>query len=77
MDKKTTGSIGYFQKYNSKVSDSHKAQINAYGALLKKCYGMEAKRGCVMYISNQVVKETRDITINRKDVYSSLDKVKL
>ena len=60
VDKKTTGSIGYFQKYNSRPSDSHKAQINAYGALLKKCYGMEAKRGCVMYISNQVVKETRD-----------------
>jgi len=60
VDKKTTGSIGYFQKYNSRPSDTHKAQINAYGALLKKCYGMEAKRGCVMYISNQVVKETRD-----------------
>ena len=60
VDKKTTGSIGYFQKYNSKASDTHKAQINAYGALLKKCYGMTAKRGCVMYISNSVDKETRD-----------------
>ena len=60
VDKKTTGSIGYFQKYNSKVSDSHRAQINAYGALLKKCYGMEAKRGCVMYISNSIDKESRD-----------------
>ena len=60
VDKKTTGSIGYFQKYNSKVSDSHRAQINAYGALLKKCYGITVKRGCIMYISNQVVKEVRD-----------------
>ena len=60
VDKKTTGSIGYFQKYNSKVSDQHKLQINVYGALLKKCYGIEATRGCVMYISNQVDKETRD-----------------
>jgi len=60
VDKKTTGSIAYFQKYNSKASDQHKYQINCYNALLKKCYGIEAKRGCVMYVSNQVSKEVRD-----------------
>ena len=60
VDKKTTGSIGYFSRANSKVSDSHKDQINAYAALLKKCYGIEAKRGCVIYISNSVSKEDRD-----------------
>ena len=60
VDKKTTGSIGYFSRSNSKVSDQHKAQINQYAALLKKCYGIEVKRGCVVYISNQVSKEDRD-----------------
>jgi len=60
VDKKTTGSIGYFSRANSKVSDQHKIQINQYGALLKKCYGVEAKRGCVMYISNSISKEDRD-----------------
>ena len=60
VDKKTTGSIAYFQKYNSKASDQHKYQINCYNALLKKCYGIQAKRGCVMYVSNQVSKEVRD-----------------
>lgn len=60
VDKKTTGSIGYFSKYNSKASDSHKQQTNCYNALLKKCYGIEAKRGGVMYISNSVSKEDRD-----------------
>ena len=59
-DKKTTGSIGYFQRASSKVSDQHKKQINQYAALLKKCYGIVAKRGCVLYISNQVSKEDRD-----------------
>ena len=33
-DKKTTGSIDYFSKYNSKPSDSHKDQINRYRVLL-------------------------------------------
>ena len=60
VDKKTTGSIGYFKRANSRVSDQHKLQINQYSALLKRCYGIEAKRGCVIYISNQVVKEERD-----------------
>ena len=40
--------------------DDPKDQINAYAALLKKCYGIEAKRGCVIYISNSVSKEDRD-----------------
>ena len=60
-DKKTTGSIGYFSRATSKVSDQHKIQINQYAALLKKCYGITAKRGCVIYISNQVEKDSRDI----------------
>ena len=56
VDKKTSGSIGNFSRSNSRVSDQHKIQINQYAALLKKCYGIEAKRGCVIYLSNQVSK---------------------
>jgi CRISPR/Cas system-associated exonuclease Cas4 (RecB family) len=59
-DKKTTGSIEYFQKHNSSASDSHMAQINCYRALLNKCYGLDAKRGCVIYISNSISKEKYD-----------------
>ena len=34
-DKKTTGSIDYFSRATSKVSDSHRDQINRYRVLLK------------------------------------------
>lgn len=59
-DKKTTGSIGYFQKANAKASESHVDQINRYRVLLKKCYDIDADFGCVVYISNSIDKETRD-----------------
>lgn len=59
-DKKTTGSIDYFQKHNSSASDSHMAQINCYRVLLNKCYNIDAKRGCVIYISNSISKEKYD-----------------
>ena len=59
-DKKTTGSIEYFQKHNSNASDSHMAQINCYRVLLNKCYDIDAKKGCVIYVSNSVSKEKRD-----------------
>jgi hypothetical protein len=59
-DKKTTGSIEYFQRHNSSASDSHMAQINCYRALLNKCYDIDAKRGCVIYISNSISKEKYD-----------------
>ena len=59
-DKKTTGSIDYFSKYNSKPSDSHKDQINRYRVLLDKCYNINAKFGAVVYISNNVPKDKVD-----------------
>jgi hypothetical protein len=59
-DKKTTGSIDYFSKATSKVSESHKDQINRYRVLLKKCYDIDAEHGCVVYISNRVEKDSRD-----------------
>lgn len=67
-DKKTTGSIDYFSRTTSKVSDSHRDQINRYRVLLKKCYNIDAEYGCVIYISNRIEKDKRDkpITISFK-----------
>jgi hypothetical protein len=62
-DKKTTGSIDYFGRYNSKPSESHVDQINRYRVLLKKCYDIDATFGCVIYISNKIEKDKRDIPI--------------
>lgn len=59
-DKKTTGSIDYFQRATAKPSESHVDQLNRYRVLLKKCYDIDAEFGCVMYISNSVDKEKRD-----------------
>jgi hypothetical protein len=59
-DKKTTGSIDYFGRYNSKPSESHTDQINRYRVLLKKCYDIEADFGCIIYISNRIEKDKRD-----------------
>jgi hypothetical protein len=59
-DKKTTGSIDYFNKATAKASDSHKDQINRYRVLLKKCYNIDAEFGCVVYISNRIEKDKRD-----------------
>ena len=63
IDKKTTGSIGYFSRATSKASESHITQINCYAILLQKCYGRTAKRGCNIYISNSISKEQRDIPV--------------
>ena len=62
-DKKTTGSIDYFKKARTGASDTHVDQINKYAVLLKKCYDIEADTGCVIYMSNQVSKETRDVVV--------------
>ncbi len=59
-DKKTTGSIDYFSKYNAKASESHVDQINRYRVLLQKCYNIDAKYGAVIYISNSISKEKVD-----------------
>ena len=59
-DKKTTGSIDYFSRATSKVSDSHRDQINRYRVLLKKCYDIDAEFGSVVYISNRIEKDKRD-----------------
>lgn len=60
-DKKTTGSIDYFiRKRDKKPNDSHMKQINVYRSLLKKCHGIDAKFGCVIYLPNSVSKEDRD-----------------
>jgi len=59
-DKKTTGSIDYFSKARSQPSESHVLQINRYRVLLKKCYGIDAKYGAVIYVSNTISKEKRD-----------------
>ena len=58
-DKKTTGSIDYFSRATSKVSESHRDQINRYRVLLKKCYDIDAEFGSVIYISNTIDKEKR------------------
>ena len=59
-DKKTTGSIDYFQKKNVGASDSHKDQINRYRVLLKKCYNIDADMGSVIYVSNKIEKDKAD-----------------
>jgi hypothetical protein len=59
-DKKTTGSIDYFSKYNAKPSESHVDQINRYRVLLKKCYGIDAEFGAVIYLSNKIEKDKYD-----------------
>ena len=60
-DKKTTGSLDYFvRKRDKKPNESHMKQINVYRSLLKKCYDIDAKFGCVIYIPNSITKETRD-----------------
>lgn len=62
-DKKTTGSIDYFSRSTARPSESHIDQINRYRVLLKKCYDIDAEFGCVIYISNKIEKEKRDIPI--------------
>ena len=54
------GSIDYFSRATSKVSDSHRDQINRYRVLLKKCYNIDAEFGSVVYISNKIEKDKRD-----------------
>jgi hypothetical protein len=63
VDKKTTGSIAYFSRATSRASESHITQINCYAVLLDKCYGRKATRGCNIYISNSISKESRDIPV--------------
>ena len=60
-DKKTTGSIDYFKKDRVGASDTHVDQINKYAVLLKKCYDIDAVKGCVIYMPNSISRETKDI----------------
>ena len=60
VDKKTTGSIDWFRKKDQRPNEYHKAQINFYRVLLKKCLGIDAKWGCNIYISNCIDNEKRD-----------------
>ena len=57
VDKKTTGSIEYFHSRTATANEGHRLQINCYGVLLEKCYGIKVKKGCVMYIPNSVSKD--------------------
>ncbi len=57
VDKKTTGSIEYFHSRTATANEGHRLQINCYSVLLEKCYGIKAKKGCVMYIPNSVSKD--------------------
>jgi len=79
-DKKTTGSIDYFSRYNSKPSDSHVDQINVYRLLLSKCKGMDSKMGAVIYISSSINKEKKDKPIimpfKLKEISETLETVK-
>ena len=58
-DKKTTGSIDWFKKSRT-ANESHINQINKYHALLKYCRDIEAKHGCVIYISSTMTKDNYD-----------------
>jgi len=60
-DKKTTARMDTYSLKKSIPYDNHRAQINMYRVLLQKCYGIDAKWGCNLYISNMVGdKENRD-----------------
>ena len=78
-DKKTTGSIDYFSRYNSKPSESHVDQINCYRVLLKKCYDIDATFGCLIYISNGIDKEKKDkpvlMSFKLKPIDETLEKI--
>jgi len=78
-DKKTTGSIDYFSRYNSKPSESHVDQINCYRVLLKKCYDIDATFGCIIYLSNGIDKEKRDkpvvMSFKLKPIDETLEKI--
>jgi len=57
-DKKTTGSISWYKTHN--MHEAHSTQLNAYRVLLKKCKGLDVQYGSIIYISNQVSKESVD-----------------
>ena len=78
-DKKTTGSIDYFSRATSKASESHMNQINHYRVLLNKCMNIDAKYGCVIYISNtKGIKNDKPIPLSFKlaDVDTTLESIK-
>ena len=79
-DKKTTGSIDYFSRYNSKPSDSHVDQINTYRVLLKKCMNIDSTHGAIIYISSSINKEKNDkpvvMPFKLTEVEKTLEKMK-
>ena len=79
-DKKTTGAIDYFSRYNSKPSDGHVDQLNAYRLLLSKCMGIDAPMGAIIYISSSIDKGKIDKPIimpfKLNDITKTLEVVK-
>ena len=79
-DKKTTASIDWFSKANSKPSDYHVDQINHYRVLLKKCMDIDATYGCVIYISSvKTLKNDRPVPLAfpLADIDETLEKIKV
>lgn len=50
VDKKTTKKFKWTLSPTAKAHDSHRLQVNCYRVLLQKCYGIDAKSGCNIYI---------------------------
>lgn len=79
-DKKTTGSIDYFSRYNAKPSDSHVDQLNTYRVLLKKCLDIDSTHGAVIYISSSINKEKMDkpvvMPFKLQDMDKTMEKMK-
>lgn len=48
-DKKTTKNLSYYKKVG-KPNQTHVEQLNYYRVLLNKCYGIDVKEGCLIYI---------------------------
>jgi len=79
-DKKTTGSIDYFSRYNSRPSESHVDQINTYRLLLKKCKDIDAQKGAVIYISSTHSKDKIDkpvvMPFKLEEISKTIERVK-
>jgi len=57
-DKKTTARMDTYSLKKGIPYDNHRAQTNMYRVMLKKCYDIDAKWGCNLYISNMVGDKT-------------------
>jgi len=62
-DKKTTGSIGYFEnmwKRGQFNNESYKLQTSIYALLLEKCYGIQSKWGCNIFYPTHLEKGDKE-----------------